>query len=211
MSESNTSATGGFIRLSPAPGQTDTEDVLHDLIVGITGFCGELVRPRWQPEPPKEPKPDVDWCAFGITRYEPHNFPAIQHHGEGEGSDEITAHEILTVLASIYGPGHMNFARLLRLGLHVPRNLKVLRENKMAFTRAGSIVPVPALVAMQWRARADITLTFQLMTRQRFDSPNIQEISGTLVSDHPKNDDGKPGISVSLGCQACPHACWREA
>jgi hypothetical protein len=226
----NTSATGGFLRLSPVPGQkapeqTDIEDVLQALIVGITGICGTLVRPRWQPSPPDEPGPQADWCAFGITRHDPHNFPVIRHHGavavgdsltdsdsndEGDGYDEITDLETLTVLASFYGPRHMDLARTFRVGLHVPQNRKILLEHNMNFTRAGSIVPVPALIAMQWRARADLSLTFQLMTSRTYAVLNLQQMDGTLVSDHSKNDSGKPGIGMPLGCQACPRACWRE-
>ncbi|MCL1939538.1 MAG: hypothetical protein FWG04_02620 [Desulfovibrionaceae bacterium] len=203
MNENNTSATGGFLRVSKAPGHTDIEDVLQAVIVGITGICGKLVRPRWQQSPPDEPSPQENWCAFGITRFDPHNFPAIQHHAEGY--DEITDYATLTVLASFYGPLHMDFARAFRVGLHIMQNRKMLRDHDMAFIRAGSIVPVPALVSMQWRARADLTLTFQRMTRQRYAALNLQQVSGTLVSEHSQNDN------VPLGCQACTHACWREA
>lgn len=49
------------------PDSRKTEDVLHDLIAALTGIPGRYVRPRWQPEPPRMPGPDVTWCAFGIT------------------------------------------------------------------------------------------------------------------------------------------------
>lgn len=162
---SNTSATGGFLRLSPVPGQREIEDVFHDCIAGVTGLPGDLVRPRWQPDPPREPNTDANWCAFGITAYTPLNFPVVEHHGEGEGRDTITDHENLSVLASFYGPGHMDLARIMRRGLHIAQNRQCLRANGLAFVRAGTIIPVPALVGAGWRARADLPLTFQLVTR----------------------------------------------
>lgn len=206
----NTSATGGFLRLSPAPGQVDIEDVIHDLIAGITGICGELVRPRWQPDPPREPKPEVNWCAFGITGYEPLNFPEIRHHGEGEGRDEIVDYENLAVLASFYGPRHVDLARQCRRSLHVPQNRAGLRPHGLAFVRAGTIIPVPALVAMGWRARADLPLTFQLMTSQSYAVLSLKQANGTIVTEQPQ-DGGRPGMTVPLGCQACSRACWRES
>lgn len=231
----NTSATEGFLPLSPVPGQTAIEDVFHDLIAGVTGLHSDMVRPRWQPEPPREPKPTEDWCAFGIIGYEPQNFPEIRHHGEGEGKDaqglcpartqgasggaaprdgydEMVDHETLTVLASFYGPRHLDLARLMRRGVHVPQNRKLLRPAGLVFVKAGSIVPVPALVAMQWRARADLPLIFRLETRSAFSSLNLLQTGGSVRSDSSgatsNNDAG--GLETPVGCQACSRACWRK-
>ncbi|SBV95521.1 conserved hypothetical protein [uncultured delta proteobacterium] len=207
MSE-NTSAAGGFIHPSPVPGQEAIEDVLHDCIAGVTRLCGNLVRPRWQEEAPRVPKAGVSWCAFGITNYDPLNFPVAEHSGEGEGHDILTDHENLTVLISFYGPGPVDQARQLRRSLHISQNRKILRKNGLAFVKAGAIVPVPEQVALQWRARVDITLTFQLVTSQIYAALNLKQMSGTLVSEQPQ-DGSRPGASAPFGCQACSRACWR--
>ena len=206
----NTSATGGFLRLSPAQGQHQLEDVLHEMFTGITGFAGELVRPRWQPDPPEVPEPDVNWCAFGITQFDPANFPEIRHHGDGDGHDELVDYEELQVLVSFYGPLHMVNARALRRGLHVPQNRALLRPAGLAFVRAGSITPVPEMVAFGWRARADVPLTFRLETRSTFASLNLLKSSGCIRAASETTQGGKGVIEVPTGCQACPHACWRE-
>lgn len=198
---SNTSASGGFLRLSPAQGQYQLEDVLHEVFTGITGFAGELVRPRWQPDPPEVPEPDVNWCAFGITQFDPANFPEIRHHGKGQGRDELVDYEDLQVLVSFYGPLHMVNARALRRGLHVPQNRALLRPAGLAFVRAGTITPVPEMVALGWRARADVSLTFRLETKSCFAVLNLLKTEGSVTSE--TSGSGQGGIEVPIGCRAC--------
>lgn len=202
----NTSATGGFLQHSPAQGQHQLEDVLHDVFTGITGFADELVRPRWQPDPPEVPEPDVNWCAFGITQFDPANFPEIRHHGEGDGHDELVDYEELQVLVSFYGPLHMVNARALRRGLHVQQNRALLRPAGLAFVKAGVITPVPELVALGWRARADVSLTFRLETKSCFTVLHLLKTEGGLTTETGNGG----GITVPTGCRACSRACWRE-
>ena len=222
----NTSATGGFLELHDVPVRTSLgdaeealppehlsppqerlEDTLHDVIAGVTALPGELVRPRWQPDPPVVPDPDVNWCAFGITRFEPANFPAIVHHGDGHGHDEIVDTEELEVLVSFFGPQHMVVARTLRRGIHIPQNRALLRPAGLAFVRAGTITAVPAMVALGWRARADIPLTFRLETRSDAAVLNLLKTQGGMVTQHSGSGQG---LDVPTGCHACARACWRE-
>ena len=200
-----TSATGGFLELSPGQGQFTLEDVLHDVIAGITGFPGELVRPRWQPDPPEVPEPDVNWCAFGISQFAPSNLPVILHHGEGDGSSEVVDMEELQVMVSFYGPLHMVGARAFRRGLYVKQNREPLRPAGLAFVKAGTIVPLPEQVALGWRSRADIPLTFRLETRSSFAALNLLQSGGSITSESAGG--GKGGITVPIGCRACSRKC----
>lgn len=208
----NTSATGGFLLMSQVAELEAALDVLQSLIEGITGLPSDLVRPRWQAEPPREPKITVNWCAFGITSYEPQNFPEIRHHGEGEGYDEIVDHETLTVLMSFYGPAHADMARLMRRGIHVPQNRALLRPAGLTFVKAGNIVPIPEPVTMHWRPRADLPLTFRLTTSSTFSALNMLQAEGSVRSDSPSstsnNDAG--ALEVPTGCQACARNCQRK-
>ncbi|MFT2520511.1 hypothetical protein ACMWQB_30330, partial [Escherichia coli] len=64
----NTSATGGYLVpavASPPLDDDDLDNLLHDMIAGISGLPRAMVRPRWQPTVPKQPEPGVNWCAFG--------------------------------------------------------------------------------------------------------------------------------------------------
>jgi hypothetical protein len=195
------SSVAGFLPLSETPSRTSVEDVLHGLICGITGFAGELVRSRWQPEPPRAPKPEVNWCAFGVMEFEPQNFPEILHHGEGEGHDEIIDHEILRVLVSFYGPGHTDVARHMRRGIHVGQNRASLRSAGLSFLKAGAIRVLPELVALQWQPRSDLPLTFDLETRCTYAALNLKKSTGTIEADHGPAPDG---LIVSIGCDGSP-------
>lgn len=200
----NTSATGGYLSLnSPIPEQADIEDALHGCLAGVTGLPGELIRPRWQPEAPRVPGPKVSWCAFGITGYEPDNFPVLTHHGGGDGHSEITDSEEISVLVSFYGPGHVARARLLRLALHVPQNRFELRRNGLAFARAGAVTPVPELVAGRWRARADLPLLFRLVTARPGESGRRVNVLNLLHCGSPGSFiETDTGLVTPLA--ACP-------
>ncbi len=168
------------------------EDVLHDLIAGITGLPGAMVRPRAQAEPANTPGKNADWCAFGVMSSTPYTYPQIKHYGEDGGYDDVIVHEELAVLASFYGPRHYAFAALLHAGLHVPQNREILRPNGLAFVKAGGITRLPELVMAGFRARADLPLTFRRVTARSYAVRNIEKSSGTLENDN--------GLTVGFGC-----------
>ncbi len=198
----NTSASGGFLTpTQTSPNSIGIEDALQSFITGITGLCGQLVRPRWQTEAPREPKTNVTWCAFGITSHTPQGFAEILHKPEAEGHDEMRVYESLDVLLSFYGPAAIDTARLFRLGAQIPQNHAFLRPFGLTLTRVGSMVHIPALVALQWQERVDITLTLQQQTTSTHAVLNLKKIEGNVSSDQG---------NVFLGCKTCTHACWRE-
>jgi hypothetical protein len=67
------SASGGYlVPVSPLP--LDDEELgrrLSNVVAGVTGIPGNLVRPRWQKNPPPIPDEGVDWVAVGVTSYRP--------------------------------------------------------------------------------------------------------------------------------------------
>ena len=104
----NDSTTPGLITpTSTAPVSDDAlDDILHDLVVGITGLPPGKVRPRWQPQDKMldEPSAYVDWCAVGVTESRPDANPVIVHNSDGDGSSTLYRNYELTVIASFYGP-----------------------------------------------------------------------------------------------------------
>lgn len=67
----NTSATGGY--LQPVPqfptlvGNLSFTQFLQTVFVGMSGLPADLVRPDWQPNPPKQPDIFTNWLAIGLT------------------------------------------------------------------------------------------------------------------------------------------------
>lgn len=177
------SSTGGY--LSPAVASPPLEDdaltaIFQQMIVGITGLPGNMVRPRWQPNPPKQPEPTVNWCALGIAVQTLDDGPAIVHNGAGNGSDTYIRHEQIDVLASFYGPNGMQNAQLLSDGLAIPQNLEQLKAQDMNSVDTGQIRTAPDLINEQWVRRYDIELTFRRKITRSYNVLNILTAQGTV-------------------------------
>ncbi|MCT9071202.1 hypothetical protein N6G06_07475 [Cupriavidus gilardii] len=160
----NDSSTGGY--LSPAvaspPLEDDAlDDLLHDLVAGVTGLPGNMVRPRWQPTVPKQPEPSVNWCAIGVTVQTNDAGPAIQHDPTGDGSDVYQRHQDIELLCTFYGPAANGYAQMLVDGLAIPQNSEHLGLNDMKFVSAGTIRAAPDLVNQQWVRRYDVTVALR--------------------------------------------------
>lgn len=156
MSKIASSLEAGWLLPSAGPDEEGLEDALHDMVCGLTGLGGRLVRPRWQPKPPAAPGPAVDWCAVGIIGQAAPGG-AAWHEG---GQTRLEAYETLTVMCSFYGPRARALARALRDGLWIEQNRAMIRESaNMALVRVGDIIPAPELVDGRWLRRQDVTLT----------------------------------------------------
>jgi hypothetical protein len=179
----NDSSTGGY--LSPAVASPPHEDdaltaIFQQMIVGITGLPGSMVRPRWQPTVPKQPEPTVNWCALGITVQALDDGPTIIHNGAGNGSDTYIRHEQIDVLASFYGPNAMQYAQQLADGLAIPQNLEQLKAQDMNSVDTGEIRAAPDLVNEQWIRRYDMQLTFRRKITRSYAVLNILSAQGTI-------------------------------
>lgn len=188
----NTSATGGLIApVAETPPLTDDAlDALFQVAVaGITGLSGALVRPRWQPVPPKHPEPSVDWCAIGITDISPDDGPNIQHVGSlvgevGEiGRDDYQRHETITLLCTFHGPLAMRYAAKLRDGIGIPQNMAGLKSSGVGFVESGPIRTVPELYNQQWIRRLDLVLIFRRKIERTYPILNILSAEPIYTTD----------------------------
>jgi len=178
----NDSSTGGYILPtgSGPPYDAALDAIFQAMIVGITGLPGNMVRPRWQPNIPKQPPPATDWCAFGVTVQAPDDGPAIVHNGAGNGSDTYIRHEQVDVLASFYGPNGAQYAQQLADGLSIPQNLEQLKANDMNSVVTGDIRSAPDLINEQWVRRYDMQLTFRRKITRTYAVLNILTAQGTV-------------------------------
>ncbi|TDV39531.1 hypothetical protein C7405_101650 [Paraburkholderia caballeronis] len=186
----NDSSTGGY--LAPAvdapPDEDDAlDDLVHDLIVGVTALPSDLVRPRWQPVVAKQPEPSANWCAFGIAEQRPDASPAIQHDGADEGGDTYIRHEEFSVACTFYGPAAKGYAQRLADGLAIPQNREALGANDMAFISVSEIRAAPDLVNQQWIRRYDMTVTLRRKIVRAYAVLNIMsaELSTTTDAAQP--------------------------
>jgi len=167
----------GFVQAdSPLPLEDpELTDLLQAMVWQITGLDPKLVRPRWQRDPPNHPAIDATWCALGIVRRTPQDYPFITHQPnaeDGKGNDLIIDWSTFEVLASFYGPDSAHQAGLLRRGLFVGQNRDTLYANGIKVNGVSDVNSVPDLFNQQYVDHFDmsiymsreITATFPIRT-----------------------------------------------
>jgi hypothetical protein len=174
--------------IPPAPIEDDDLDnALQALVVGITGLDAALVRPRWQPVPPKQPEPMVDWCAIGVLSSTPDASPVIEHLFGNDitapAGDRSIRHEELDVLVSLYGPHAKANLGVLRDGLGIPQNLEVAKSVGLYFIGLEPARAAPELVNQQWIRRWDTALIFRRMVARAYGINNILSAEIDLKDD----------------------------
>ncbi|CAR54930.1 phage neck terminator protein [Burkholderia cenocepacia] len=182
----NDSSTGGYLAPAvdaPPPEDDALDDLVHDLIAGITALPLDLVRPRWQSKVPKQPEPSVNWCAFGVQEQEPDAGPVIQHDGAGDGHDTYIRHQDIDVMCTFYGPNGKGYAQRLADGLAVPQNREQLQLQDMAFVGVGAIRPAPDLVNQQWVRRYDMTVKLRRKVTRTYAVLNLKSVQASTTTD----------------------------
>jgi hypothetical protein len=164
----------------PKSGQA-LDDLLQQVVAGVTGLPENLVRPRWQAEPPPIPPLDTDWCALGVTDSTPLNYPAMVYNSDfppGQGSGQIWDWEEFDILCSFYGPNSDKYARRIRTGLFIEQNRICLNLLSLAFVNTSGRTRVPALIQMQNLQRYDITLNMRRLIQDTY--PILYFLSGNV-------------------------------
>lgn len=178
---SHSSATGGPLpQANTTTSDVQLENVLMDAVAGILNLPHILVRPRWQPRPPKQPEPTVNWVAIGITTRTPMDYPYIKHFNGGP--DRLTRWSSFTAMASVYGPGCQELAEQLRDGFYIDQNREQLSAIGVKLTDAGEITAVPELFNIQWINRADLTLRFARAVDREYNVLDIVSSEGTIAT-----------------------------
>lgn len=196
----NTSATGGYLdpAVSPAPleGQ-DLNRFLQQVVVGVTGLDGTLVRPRWQTVPSNIPQEATAWAAVGVLDRPSDTFPFVGHDVDGEGTDLLIRNETLSVQVSFYDTGTNGqadkFCALFRDGLSIAQNREVLLLGGMVLNSVGTPQPVPSLMKQRWLYRVDLPIIIIREIRRVYPVLNLLSMTGTLYV-----DNGLPEMDISV-------------
>lgn len=158
------STASGYLRPTP-PGplyDDDLEDFFQAFVVGLTGFPGNLVRPRWQPDPPNLPSDDVDWIALGVAIVDRQWNSFQKFHADigPEGTYISEGNEVMEVFLSFYGPSHSAKRREFEDGLQISQNLDPLFAQRIKYIECRMPVSVPAILKNRWFMRSDIKVVF---------------------------------------------------
>ncbi|WCM21361.1 hypothetical protein NDK50_07910 [Paraburkholderia bryophila] len=157
--------------------------MFQQMIVGLTGLPGNMVRPRWQPTVPKQPEATINWCSIGVTNSDADANPVMAHSPAGNGSDSLLRNEVLTILASFYGPNASAYAAQARDGIFISQNNDMLTANSMGLVSVGDKLPVPELVNQQWIRRFDFEIRIRRQVVRTYNVLNILSAQATIDSD----------------------------
>jgi len=190
----NDSSTGGYLLPLADPEPLEglaLNNFIQGWIAGVTGLAGNLVRPRWQAEPPNVPPTATAWAAVGTTVRPADEFPLIVHNPNGNGGlgqDELHQHEDIDILVSFYDLGTNGqaeaLAALLRQGLAINQNLEPLTLNGMGLISCGPSIALPSIFKTRWNYRVDMTVTIKREIVRVYPVQNIQSIDITLEAEN---------------------------
>jgi len=187
MSATYDSTQLGFVRETNSPLEDPGfTDLIQQMVVGITGLPGSMVRPRWQDNPPNQPPKSANWCAMGVNVYTPQNYPYIFHDPNaagGMGQDVMLDWSTFEVLASFYGPAAVANAGRLRRGCYIDQNLDTLIINGINLREVGEQRNIPDIFNNQYVDRCDVSLIMSRETISHFPIRNIISASTVLITD----------------------------
>lgn len=190
MDTTNTSLVNDY--LTPVgnapPYDADLDEIFQWYVQNITGLTGNLVRPRWQAQPPRMPPASATWCAVGVINVEQIGFPQIDHQGNdvtdpGNGNDILVTQERLEVVASFYGPSSQQYCTLFRDGCYMPQNNDQLKPYGMALASVDSIRSIPTLRNTQWLKRYDLRFFINRITQRTYQVRNLASASFNINKD----------------------------
>lgn len=178
---SNTSASGGYLVPSssePLPGPLSLEDFIQSVIVGISGFAGMFVRPKWQQNPPKQPNIDVNWIAFGLVNNTPDANASVTM--DELGNSKLKRNEELEIQVAFYGPGAQENISIFRDGFQIQQNLDAMRLANMGYKGVNQAIRGPDLVNERWVERFEMSLFLVRQVQRTYPILSFASAGGTI-------------------------------
>jgi hypothetical protein len=151
---------------------------IQTVLVGISNVPGPLVRPRWQPEPPKQPDINVNWIAFGIDSATPDAGAYISSTPENQTATQ--RNETLQIGISTYGPDALDTYGLIRDGFQIEANRYALFNANMGFVEITAARQVPDLVNQRWIDRVESTIVLRRAIQRTYGVTTIVSAAGTI-------------------------------
>lgn len=196
----NDSSTGGYLipaRTGSPYAPLSFTEFLQSVLVGISGLRGSLVRPKWQPNPPKQPDIDIDWMAFGLSEDDSDTF-AFEGQLSGTSPNQLMRMENLTVQTTFYGPNSFETCTAFRDGLQLSQNREALQKVKMDVAYSDRMLRIPDLVNERWVDRWNMDVHLRREVIRSYPILTFLSGSGTVVI----NDQGDGTKTIPIAVEA---------
>jgi len=162
------------------PNKLTVTQFIQTVFVGISGLPGSMVRPKWQPQPPKQPDLEVSWMALGISNAVP---DANSYIGtKVDETVESQRHETLEISCAIYGPYCLEIYELLRDGFQIQQNRIELQNANMGFVQITNGRKIPDLVNERWIERIETSVFLRREIQRIYPIPTIISSDGTIYT-----------------------------
>jgi hypothetical protein len=176
------SSTGGYLTPSSTGGDLNDAALmqfLQQVVVGITGLPGNLVRPRWQPEPPNIPDFGTNWAAIGPGTTKRDVYSYSKANGE---TVTVIRNRVMDILCCFYGPLAGTNSEILAMGFEVAQNREVMQLA--GFNLVGGVgdgQPVPVLIKQRWQYRYDVPFTIRQQQKYTYSVLSLLSAQGTMT------------------------------
>lgn len=180
------SSTGGY--LSPSSTGGDLNDaalmqLLQQVVVGIVGLPGNMVRPRWQAEPPNIPDFGTNWAAIGPGTRRRDSFSHVKPNGT---DTTVIRNRVMDILCSFYGPLAEANSEILAMGLEVAQNREAMQlAGFNIIGGAGDSTIVPVLIKQRWQYRVDVPFTIRQQQQYTYSVLDLLSMQGTAYLQPP--------------------------
>lgn len=183
---SNSSASAGTLnpKSTNSYGGLTLTQFLQNLLVGLSEIPGDLVRPKWQVEPPKNPDISVNWIGFGLSNFAP-DFNAYVDMDEDDNA-VLQRQEGFQLQCTIYGPDAIDTYGLIRDGVQIQQNLAAITAAGLGFVEITPGLRIPDLINERWCNRTECSLVFRRQIRRTYPILPLVSAAGkihTVVGD----------------------------
>ena len=176
------SNVAGYLQPSSSeslPGGLSLIQFLQTVMVGVSGFDGKLVRPRWQIEPPKDPDVLINWLGFGIVGTTPDTF--AYNALNAAGNYDFMRNEVFELAVSVYGPNAYENMRLIQDGFQVTQNLESLQLANMGLVNTTAGIHAPELINERWFDRYDFSIFIRRQIQRVYPVLSFLSASGSIT------------------------------
>jgi hypothetical protein len=165
-------------------GSLTLTEFLQTMLAGVSGLPGQLIRPKWQINPPKQPDVEVNWLAMALINApaDANAYVGFLPDGHGGQVNVTQRMEQLELLCGFYGPNGYDYMGLTRDGFQIQANRDALTLAGMGYVGENTGHRVPDLVNERWVDRWEISFFINRQILRSYPILSFLSVSGSITA-----------------------------